>query len=191
MGTEDFRCAPGPMGWRYVSEIERDEPAPHRETVDVVVDASWRIVRTRIETGIARDPPGSARGRTRRASGTAHGGDGLGTGDAPGLPLARPSTRSRRPHAPADGRRPTSTCSSSSPSRSNRPSCGSGTSWSGARPSRRRGGVPRHAMAVHGARDRLDERSLGGGRGRRPLRPRVRAHLATSRGRRDPFPTPP
>lgn len=39
------------MGWRYVSEIERDEPTPHRETVDVVVDASWRIVRTRIETG--------------------------------------------------------------------------------------------------------------------------------------------
>lgn len=51
VGTEDFRCAPGPMGWRYFSEIERDEPAPHRETVDVVVDASWRIVRTKIETG--------------------------------------------------------------------------------------------------------------------------------------------
>ena len=51
VGTEDFRCAPGPAGWRYVSEIERDEPSPHRETVDVVVDASWRIVRTRIETG--------------------------------------------------------------------------------------------------------------------------------------------
>ena len=51
VGTEDFRCAPGPMGWRYVSEIERDEPHHHRETVDVVVDAAWRIVRTRIETG--------------------------------------------------------------------------------------------------------------------------------------------
>lgn len=51
VGAEDFRCAPGPMGWRYVSEIERDEPEPHREMVDVVVDASWRIVRTRIETG--------------------------------------------------------------------------------------------------------------------------------------------
>ncbi|MCD6020761.1 MAG: hypothetical protein K0R20_471 [Actinomycetia bacterium] len=51
VGTEDFRCAPGPMGWRYVSEIERGEPTLHRETVDVVVDASWRIVRTRIETG--------------------------------------------------------------------------------------------------------------------------------------------
>lgn len=51
VGTEDFRCAPGPMGWRYVSEIEREEPTPHRETVDVVVDASWGIVRARIETG--------------------------------------------------------------------------------------------------------------------------------------------
>jgi hypothetical protein len=39
------------VGWRYVSEIERSEPAPHRETVDVVVDASWGIVRARIETG--------------------------------------------------------------------------------------------------------------------------------------------
>jgi hypothetical protein len=39
------------MGWRYVSEIDRDEPVSHRETVDVVVDASWGIVRARIETG--------------------------------------------------------------------------------------------------------------------------------------------
>jgi hypothetical protein len=51
VGTEDFRCAPGPMGWRYVSEIERDEPSVHRETVDVVVDASWGIVRVEIQTG--------------------------------------------------------------------------------------------------------------------------------------------
>ncbi|HEX5937271.1 MAG TPA: putative glycolipid-binding domain-containing protein [Actinomycetota bacterium] len=51
VGTEDFRCAPGPMGWRYVSEIEREEPSMHREIVDVAVDGSWRVVRTRIETG--------------------------------------------------------------------------------------------------------------------------------------------
>ena len=50
VGTEDFRCAPGPMGWRYVSEIEREEPTMHRETVDVTVDGSWQVVRTRIET---------------------------------------------------------------------------------------------------------------------------------------------
>ena len=51
VGTEDFRCAAGPVGWRYFSEIQRDEPTPHTEIVDVVVDDAWRIVRTRIETG--------------------------------------------------------------------------------------------------------------------------------------------
>jgi hypothetical protein len=51
VGAEDFRCAPGPMGWRYFSEIERSEPEPHAELVDVAVDDRWRIVRTRIETG--------------------------------------------------------------------------------------------------------------------------------------------
>jgi hypothetical protein len=51
VGTEDFRCAPGPMGWRYFAEIETSEPTPHRELVDLVVDASWRPVRARIETG--------------------------------------------------------------------------------------------------------------------------------------------
>lgn len=59
VGTEDFRSAPGPMGWRYFSEIRRDEPTPHGEIVDVAVDAEWRIVRARIETGehsIALEP---------------------------------------------------------------------------------------------------------------------------------------
>jgi hypothetical protein len=63
VGTEDFRCAPGPMGWRYVSEILREEPSPHREVVDVAVDASWRIVRSRIETEthvIGLEPRGDA-----------------------------------------------------------------------------------------------------------------------------------
>jgi hypothetical protein len=50
-GTEEFRCAPGPMGWRYVSDIETQDPAPHRETVDLVVDGQWRPVRMRVETG--------------------------------------------------------------------------------------------------------------------------------------------
>lgn len=50
-GTEEFRCAPGPMGWRYVSEIETQDPVPHRETVDLVADAAWRPVRMRVETG--------------------------------------------------------------------------------------------------------------------------------------------
>ncbi|MGZ4114258.1 MAG: hypothetical protein ACXVQT_04170 [Actinomycetota bacterium] len=51
VGTEAFRCAPGPMGWRYVSDIETSLPAPHRETVDLVADASWRPVRMRVDTG--------------------------------------------------------------------------------------------------------------------------------------------
>lgn len=51
VGTEDFRCAPGPAGWRYFSEISTREPSPHDEIVDLVVDASWRPVRVRISTG--------------------------------------------------------------------------------------------------------------------------------------------
>jgi hypothetical protein len=51
LGTEAFRCAPGPMGWRYFGEIETDEPEPHREIVDLTVDASWRLVRFRVAAG--------------------------------------------------------------------------------------------------------------------------------------------
>jgi hypothetical protein len=51
MGTEEFRCAPGVAGWRYASEIRTDDPEPHREVVDLVVDADWRPVRTRLDTG--------------------------------------------------------------------------------------------------------------------------------------------
>ena len=51
VGTEEFRCAPGPMGWRYFSDIETSVPKPHREIVDLAADASWRPVRTRIDTG--------------------------------------------------------------------------------------------------------------------------------------------
>ncbi len=50
LGVEEFRCGPGPAGWRYVSEIETVDPTPHRETVDLTVDASWRPVRMRVET---------------------------------------------------------------------------------------------------------------------------------------------
>ncbi len=51
VGSEDFRCAPGPMGWRYFAEIQTEDPEPHHETVDVAVDASWRVARVRIDTG--------------------------------------------------------------------------------------------------------------------------------------------
>ncbi len=50
-GTEKFRCAPGPMGWRYFSDVEIETNEPHHEIVDLAVDSSWRPVRTRIETG--------------------------------------------------------------------------------------------------------------------------------------------
>jgi hypothetical protein len=46
-GTEDFRCAPGPMGWRYFSDVRTD----HHEIVDIAVDRDWRIARVRIDTG--------------------------------------------------------------------------------------------------------------------------------------------
>lgn len=59
VGTEEFRCAPGPMGWRYFSEVQTD----HHEIVDVAVDAHWRIARVRIDTGdhdILLEPRGDA-----------------------------------------------------------------------------------------------------------------------------------
>ncbi len=54
VGTEEFRSAPGPAGWRYFSTIETSVPEPHREVVDLVVDDGWRPVRVRIDTGSHR-----------------------------------------------------------------------------------------------------------------------------------------
>lgn len=51
VGTEDFRCAPGPLGWRYFADIATSDPQPHHEIVDLAVDTDWRPVRTRIATG--------------------------------------------------------------------------------------------------------------------------------------------
>jgi len=51
VGTEEFRCAPGPAGWRYFSEIQTSVPDRHDEIVDLVVDAEWRPLRVRIATG--------------------------------------------------------------------------------------------------------------------------------------------
>lgn len=50
-GTEEFRCAHGPAGWRYFSTIDISVPEPHREVVDLIVGADWRPVRLRIDTG--------------------------------------------------------------------------------------------------------------------------------------------
>jgi hypothetical protein len=51
VGTEDFRCAPGPMGWRYFSDIELASPERRHEIVDLAVDSDWRPARARIDTG--------------------------------------------------------------------------------------------------------------------------------------------
>lgn len=51
VGTEDFRCAPGPMGWRYFSDVATSVPERHAEVVDIAVDAGWRAARVRIATG--------------------------------------------------------------------------------------------------------------------------------------------
>jgi hypothetical protein len=61
-GRERFRSAPGPMGWRYFSEIDDETDPEHREVVDVAVDRDWRIARTRIYTGdhdLLLEPRGS------------------------------------------------------------------------------------------------------------------------------------
>jgi hypothetical protein len=50
-GHEEFRCAPGPMGWRYFSDIEVTDPQPRRAKVDLAVDSTWRPVRTRVDSG--------------------------------------------------------------------------------------------------------------------------------------------
>jgi hypothetical protein len=51
VGTEEFRCAPGPSGWRYAASVTTSVPHPHGELVDLVVDRSWRPVRLRLDTG--------------------------------------------------------------------------------------------------------------------------------------------
>ncbi|MGA9160004.1 MAG: putative glycolipid-binding domain-containing protein [Actinomycetota bacterium] len=51
VGTEEFRCAPGPMGWRSFSQVQTSVPSPHRETLDFAVNTDWRIARVRIDTG--------------------------------------------------------------------------------------------------------------------------------------------
>lgn len=48
-GFEDFRCAPGPMGWRYYADTQ--VLGGGSGVVDVSVDASWLPVRVRIEGG--------------------------------------------------------------------------------------------------------------------------------------------
>ena len=46
-GTEQFRAAPGPMGWRYFSTVQDARGATN---VDLSVDAAWHPVRVRVQT---------------------------------------------------------------------------------------------------------------------------------------------
>jgi hypothetical protein len=46
-GSEQFRCAPGPMGWRYFATVQ---DARGSTNVDLSVDASWQPVRVRIQS---------------------------------------------------------------------------------------------------------------------------------------------
>src|SRR5712691_10537468 len=75
VGSESFRCAPGPAGWRYFANVTTNEPVPHDEIVDVVVDAEWRPVRLRVDTGAHQLFLEADRGRVRRA---VHAGTGVG-----------------------------------------------------------------------------------------------------------------
>ena len=54
VGTEAFRCAPGPIGWRYFSEVDVADPEELHAVVDLAVDADWRPVRTQVDTGAHR-----------------------------------------------------------------------------------------------------------------------------------------
>ena len=56
-GTERFRCAPGPVGWRYFSEIDTIEPEPHHEIALAVArnEQGWNLWRTLLEAFNQRD----------------------------------------------------------------------------------------------------------------------------------------
>ena len=49
-GVEVFSCAPGPSGWRYVSQVYDGSSAPLGR-VDVTVDDRWRQVRVQVKCG--------------------------------------------------------------------------------------------------------------------------------------------
>ncbi|HVF04538.1 MAG TPA: hypothetical protein VNA20_06850 [Frankiaceae bacterium] len=49
-GVEVFSCAPGPAGWRYVSQTYDADNAPMGR-VDVTVDDRWRQVRVQVTAG--------------------------------------------------------------------------------------------------------------------------------------------
>ena len=49
-GVEVFSCAPGPAGWRYVSQVYDPDSRPLGR-VDLTVDERWRQVRVQVTSG--------------------------------------------------------------------------------------------------------------------------------------------
>ncbi|GHF77804.1 hypothetical protein [Streptomyces thermodiastaticus] len=50
LGEEHFQCAPGPSGWRYVSQVTTPT-GEHRGSVDLTLDQLGRPVRLELHTG--------------------------------------------------------------------------------------------------------------------------------------------
>jgi len=50
VGVEVFSCAPGPSGWRWVSQVRDPEGRP-LSRVDLTVDARWRQLRVQVTAG--------------------------------------------------------------------------------------------------------------------------------------------
>ncbi len=50
VGVEAFSCAPGPMGWRYVSHTTDPDGRPIA-SVDVTCDDAWRQIRVVVDQG--------------------------------------------------------------------------------------------------------------------------------------------
>lgn len=48
---ERFSCAPGPAGWRYVSELLAPDGRTPRGSIDLTVDSRWRQIRLEMRAG--------------------------------------------------------------------------------------------------------------------------------------------
>lgn len=51
VALEQFSCAPGPAGWRYVSELLAADGETRQGSVDLAVDTWWRQVRLEVREG--------------------------------------------------------------------------------------------------------------------------------------------
>ena len=151
----------------------RPSPTPHVETFDVVVDADWRPVRLRADTGEHQHPARAATAARSAAGATAC------RSSCRGSPTAI-STTSRPATNLITTKRLTDTAEIDvvflEPVTLEPTLVRQRYELQGVRGRRHAGRtVRRHQVDVHVARQRLDVRSVGRGRRRRPLRPAVRA----------------